>query len=160
MLFSIYFYYSNLSSTTLYGRYFKDTLRLREVKYLVKCEIKCHVYCGLKSEAGLDQIFWLLALLVLFTTHLAALPYIESKDAAITQNIFGTPLVESPPDPFYKQHKKSQSHYPIIIPCFWPRMVSSSLITHLIHQSWLRITFGCSKNQIHPQRTKVSHHWG
>lgn len=39
MLFNIYFYYSNLSSTTLYGRYFKDTLRLREVKYLIDVKL-------------------------------------------------------------------------------------------------------------------------
>lgn len=56
--------------------------------------------------------------LVPFSVHFAPLLYMESKDAAIIQNVFRTPLLELPPEPFYKQHKENQSHYLIIIPCF------------------------------------------
>lgn len=62
-----------------------------------------------------------------FSVHLAALSYIQSKAAAITQNVFGTPLAALPPEPCYKQHEKNQSHSLIIIPCFWPRLVLPSL---------------------------------
>lgn len=41
----IHFHDSKLSSPILYSRYFKDKLRLREVKWLVKCDtLKREVY--------------------------------------------------------------------------------------------------------------------